>query len=451
MFTTKFVLAALLQSCTNHYVKAQPIIYDGYKTDVFKYPYSVNKSADNEYVVCYSDVLATAPGDTPTTSQYLAMFSDKFVEVNNKVFAVKQRRASSGFPKEINNDVPFSDQLIGQDMIRKAPSGLYQVVENEDIGKSCVNFILVYPDNDIGQIVGSGPQFDPIEIIGVDMVNHNIYGYYEKVGFPHYDRKRTKWGHAIDGSLVAEPAEDGEYVSISGRAWWNNHPTKHGSLFNLWGDFNYARHDDVRCSGRPAAMADWSGLHAPARGVYCPGEGNNQLKKYTWHSKSSGGSTVEELSWLPAAKIARLGPKSCIYGVSTGGNLLVLWNDSGVIKSAPVFYDKAPLVKVRSVGGLDDADGHGIFASNHKGQVLNVHWRSGEWRAPMIDIDYVQWDWEDFMFFGYHGGKTYLLYGARNQKTQYTGYESYLYRLDYVGGDKRYNAELLSSGNVGAY
>eukprot|EP00579_Thalassiosira_antarctica_P032235 CAMPEP_0202002852 /NCGR_PEP_ID=MMETSP0905-20130828/8599_1 /ASSEMBLY_ACC=CAM_ASM_000554 /TAXON_ID=420261 /ORGANISM="Thalassiosira antarctica, Strain CCMP982" /LENGTH=243 /DNA_ID=CAMNT_0048559885 /DNA_START=114 /DNA_END=841 /DNA_ORIENTATION=+ len=242
----------------------------------------------------------------PTTAQYLAMFSDKFIEHNGKVFTVKNAQGEGGFPNYTEGE-----------------NGLYEVSVSGWPYEACVQYHLIYEDDNIGQIVASS-LFDPIEIIGVDSATNRIYGYHQ-VSAPSggWERKRTAWGYALDGSLVAEPVETGEAAPIAGVA-------RDGTMFSLWGDFNNFNYSDkskLKCAGRPAIIGDWSGFFAGSRGNYCPGEGNNQLRKYTWHD--SGGSTADELNWVPASKIARLGPKSNIYGVSSNGNLIQLWDEKG--------------------------------------------------------------------------------------------------------------------------
>jgi len=411
--SAQITLAALLLGWTG-FAFAQPIIYESYRTDIFYYPWhSHNDPTGDGPIACYSNHAFKSLPDMPTTAQYLAMFSDKFVEHKGKVFTVKNAQGEGGFPNYTEGE-----------------NGLYEVSGSGIVGpyNACVQYHLLYEDNNIGQIVASS-RFDPIEIIGVDSASNRIYGYYQDSASPGgWERKRTAWGYALDGSLVAEPVEDGEAAPIAGVALDD-------TMFSLWGDFNnfnFSNKSKLKCAGRPAIIGDWSGNRAGSRGNYCPGKGNNQLKKYTWHG--SGGSTADELSWEPASKIARLGPKSNIYGVSSNGNLLVLWNDSGNVRSAPL-YDQAPLENVRAVGGLDDGYARGIFASNDQDRVYNVYWRSG-WKSKEIPIDYYG-EHAISIFFGNHGGKTYLLYVW----DQF----AYLYRLNFVGGTDRYEAELLQS------
>ena len=204
-FTLTFT--SLLLGCIGHAV-AQPIIYEGYHTGVFADP----EMPDTD-IFCYAGALAPRPG-IANTPQYLAMFSDKFVENDGRVFTVKNANNDGGFPSRYN----------------WYPNGLYEVSE----GRFCVHYKLVYPGENIGQIVGPGAQFDPIVIIGVDQVTYKIYGYYQDSGA--WKRQRTKWGYALDGSLVAEPGEDGEMGSISGISRYDDHPSKDGSMFNLYRD-----------------------------------------------------------------------------------------------------------------------------------------------------------------------------------------------------------------------
>ena len=146
--------------------------------------------------------------------------------------------------------------------------GLYEVRDRPDLlykhlGSTWVSFNWLYLDDNIAQIVGAGPQFAPIQIIGVDQISNKIYGYYHPNFFP-CTRKRTEWGYALNGSLVAEPVEDGGYGSFSGISRYPG-----GSLFNLYGsftNFNYARYNYMDVV-RPAIIGDWSGSRARSRGM----------------------------------------------------------------------------------------------------------------------------------------------------------------------------------------
>ncbi len=118
-------------------------------------------------------------------------------------------------------------------------------------------------------------------------------------------------------------------------------------MFNLYGNFNYGRHD-IECAGPPSNIDEWSGRLAPYRGIYCPAADDNQLWKNTWHSS---GWKKEKLNWTPALKITRF--ESGIWGISTDGKLFHLWNDDGTIRSGP-FTHLDNIHSVRAVGGLEN-------------------------------------------------------------------------------------------------
>lgn len=90
--------------------------------------------------------------------------------------------------------------------------GLYEVIDEPG---ACVTYRLLYDDDTLGQIVASS-QFDPIEVIGVSTTT--IHGYYPNPSSPGdtWLRKATVWGDATDGSLTAEPVENGEVALVSG-------------------------------------------------------------------------------------------------------------------------------------------------------------------------------------------------------------------------------------------
>lgn len=446
---TGFFLAA-----TERLALAQPIVHEGYRNELFTQP-----TKDGYNLYCYRHVLPS-PSLTsdwlegePTTSQYLAMFSDKFVEIDGRVYTVKNAENSGGFPYYPKHEIlPWDEQ----------PNGLYEVIDDLSLtGRACVRFSLRFEsgDDNIGQIVASS-QFDPIKIIGVDQGTNRIYGYfYDSATF--WTRKRTVWGDATDGTLVAEPVEAGEIAPVSG-------VSRTGSFFNLWGDFdnfNYARHNEMQCVARPAIIDDWSGFWAGSRGRYCPGVGDNQLWKYTWHGS---GATKEKLGWTPATKVTRLGPKSNIYGISSEGKLLFLWDEKEVAVHSVDLDHLEPIQGVKAVGGLDDGYARGVFVSNGDDKVYNVFWDSG-WKAKLIEIDYdfmkihelhphadeplvpppyTSGEGEAAIFFGSRGGKIYMIYcmywdmDSCHADECTWGYY-YLYRLNFVGGEDRYKAEVL--------
>ncbi len=267
------------------YSLAQPIIHEGYRQEIFTQP---KKENGNKYCYNYVFPSSTSGSNDLRTSQYLAMFSDKFVEIDGRVYTVKNADNSGGFPHYPHHNLfPWDEQ----------PNGLYEVVDDPSLtGRACVYFSCKLKADNIGQIVASS-MFDPIKIIGVDQATNEIYGYYYASGSGGFwQRKTTIWGDAEDGSLVAEPVENGDISLIGGISTT-------GSYFNLWGNFDYSRQDDIQCASRPAIIDDWTGFWAGSRGAYCPGVDDNQLWKYTWHGS---GSITEKLGWTPAAKVARL-------------------------------------------------------------------------------------------------------------------------------------------------
>lgn len=91
------------------------------------------------------------------------------------------------------------------------------------------------------------------------------------------------------------------------------------------------------------------------------------------------------------------------------------------------------LFGIKALAGLDDEWGHGIFAIN-KWDIVYTVWWDGEWQAKEIGS-------ADKIVFGTYKKKVYMLTGVMNTPTYYR-----IYRLDYVGGDSRYNKEQLRSG-----
>ncbi len=425
------------------YSLAQPIIHEGYRQEIFTQP---KKENGNKYCYNYVFPSSTSGSNDLRTSQYLAMFSDKFVEIDGRVYTVKNADNSGGFPHYPHHNLfPWDEQ----------PNGLYEVVDDPSLtGRACVYFSCKLKADNIGQIVASS-MFDPIKIIGVDQATNEIYGYYYASGSGGFwQRKTTIWGDAEDGSLVAEPVENGDISLIGGISTT-------GSYFNLWGNFDYSRQDDIQCASRPAIIDDWTGFWAGSRGAYCPGVDDNQLWKYTWHGS---GSITEKLGWTPAAKVARLGPKSNIFGISTEGKLLLLWDEKNVAVHSVDLDHLGPIKGVKAVGGFDD-----VFVSNEEDKVYNVYWDS-EWKAKIIDIDYgflkmhelhpnannplvppphTSGEGQAAIFFGSRGGKNYLLYcmywemdTCHSDNGCSYGY-FYVYRLDFIGGENRYKAEVV--------
>lgn len=430
-----YLTAALLLGVASQYTLSQPINSDEYYEETGHF-FQGTPHGDQSSM-CYDVVLSGDPG-TPTTAQYLAMFTDKFIEHKGRVFAVKNEMKTGGYE---------------HDYMYEEPNGLYEVVDHAH-DPACLTFHLLFEDDHIGQIVASS-QFVPYDlIIGVDQETNRIWGYYEEGGV--WLRKRTLWGYAKDGSLAVEPIEEG-----SGKVSAVSGLSLNDRLFNLWGEFpdnfNYAKHDEVHCASKPAIIDDWSGFWSGSRGKYCPGYGDNKLWKYTWPTPNPS-----KLGWRAATKITRLGPKSNIYGIAPDRTLVHLWDEKDVAVHCVPFKGGLPSTQdVMSLGGLDDGYARGVFVSSRassEDRVYNLYWDGG-WKEVEIVINYKD-VWSSSVYFGNYGGKTYLLYINKYPcalvddlghkcYALYTEDEHYyeldLYRLDFVGGPVRYEAVLLAS------
>ena len=233
--------------------------------------------------VCYNKIFQTED-DMPTLLQYLTMFDKHFVEHCGTTYAAP--------PPGYN---------------RYLERGLYVVTEfegNWSLEGRCLNFDLVFQDEDIGQIVAS-KQFDPIEIISVS--GTTIYGYYIHEGV--YKRVPTKWGDAKDWTLTSHLDDNGIVTGVSAK----------GYLFQLWGmfdpdssnpddqNFNYAifADDGMKCASAPTMIDDWTGFWSGSRGIYCPTVEDGRLWKSTWNPPppSGVGRTFEKLPGTPAKKV----------------------------------------------------------------------------------------------------------------------------------------------------
>lgn len=158
-------------------------------------------------------------------------------------------------------------------------------------------------------------------------------------------------------------------------------------------------------------------------------------------------------------QIARLGPKTNIFGISTSDELLTLWDDTtgsdpGVrsVTISPTDTGLENLIGIKALGGLDEEYGHGIFVVNGNDEVYNVWW-DGNWKAKEIPI-YLSGDplyGNNVMVrFGSYNGKVYMLEGwhcigihcffAPN------GYE--INELVFIGDENRYSKTYVSSGSV---
>lgn len=400
---------------------AQPITYPGYvdpHKEGFDFEYGTrllndceSGAGDGIHVKCeMSRVLRSQPG-MPSIRDYLAMFSDKYVENNGRFYAVKNSQG--------NGAMTISEFMR---------NGLYEIIVPDtfvgmrscNTSGRCVEFNLLMEADNIGQIIAAPARFDPIQVIGVDQVDNRIYGYYPTAS-GGWDRKRTGWGNAKDGSMRSY---DWEVIGLS----------TNDRMFNLWGDFNYAKHDDIECSGFPSAIDEWSDYD----GIYCPAADDNQLWKNTWR----GGWEKKKLNWAPASTITRF--KSGISGITTDGKLLILWNDRGTIRSAPL--DLPNIHGVRAVGGLEDKYvwDSGVLLTNGNDEVYTVWW-DGSWKEKEITIDKrFEGDGQMSVLFGSHNGEIYMLYGWYDNDIPWVCrcnlHEVYLYHMKFVGGSERYQA-----------
>lgn len=218
-----------------------------------------------------------------------------------------------------------------------------------------------------------------------------------------------------------------------------------GRMFTLWGnfdDFNYAKMDHITCAAPPASIGDWTGFWSGSRGTYCPRASDNQLTKNTWHGS---GRVTSEVVWKAGSKITRLGPNTNIYGVSTDGRLLALWDERGVAVHSFTMDHLPSITGVRAVGGLDD-----VFVSNEHDRIYNVYWQ-GDWKEAEINIEdyHIGTGVDETLFFGSHKGKNYLLYGEVTPGGDCEWASFNLYRLNFVDGVERYWAEHINYGEGG--
>jgi len=173
-------------------------------------------------------------------------------------------------------------------------------------------------------------------------------------------------------------------------------------------------------------------------GIYCPAD-DNQLWKNTWR----GGWAKEKLIWASASTITRFDNGIC--GITTGdGKLLILWNDSGTIRSAPLHLPN--IYGVRALGGLEDTSvwGSGVLLTNGNDEVYTVWW-DGEWKEKEITIDKrFEGDGQLSVLFGSHNGEMYMLYGWYDNDVRWVCrcnlHEVYMYHMKFVGGENRYEA-----------
>ena len=172
------------------------------------------------------------------------------------------------------------------------------------------------------------------------------------------------------------------------------------------------------------------------------------------HSPGSQSSNLLA-SFCDLPKIARLGPKTNIFGISTNGELLTLWNDSGNVRSVTI--PELGLDRVQALGGLDDQWGHGVFVANTSvdGYYLEVYnvWWDGGWKKVSIDDIMIETPYElspgefiggGFIRFGSYKGETYVLYEQMTPLC-HDGDNHFIKKMKFVGGTWRYDGETLNS------
>lgn len=158
-------------------------------------PYECEAGNQGEWVCGFSQVLASQTGK-PSITEYLAMFSDRYVENNGKIYAVKNSQGNGALARTYYR-YHMTDGLYEVTVPDPDPYGWYE--RRYGVGRY-VLFKLLIEARDIGQIIAAPAHYDPMQVIGVDQVTNRIYGYYPTASGT-WDRKRTAWGDAKDGSM----------------------------------------------------------------------------------------------------------------------------------------------------------------------------------------------------------------------------------------------------------
>lgn len=148
-------------------------------------------------------------------------------------------------------------------------------------------------------------------------------------------------------------------------------------------------------------------------------------------------------------QIGRLSPSSNIYGISSNGRLVVLWDEADVAVHSVPLTDLGPNVMgIRAVGGVDNGYARGIFAVNNNDIVYNVYW-DGKWKKREIPLDYGHSSTSVSVWFGNFNDRTFILYGHQPDALCDSCDAWYsLYRLDFTGGEDRYDPVRISHGVV---
>ncbi len=172
-------------------------------------PYGCEAGDQDEWVCGFSQVLASQAGNKPSITEHLAMFSDRYVKNNGKIYAVKNSQGN-GALADTQYRWHMKDGLY--EVTIPDPNDWYKSMACTYLGGdgSCVVFKLLMEADNIGQIIAAPARFVSIQVIGVDQVTNRIYGYYPTAS--GWDRKRTVWGDAKDGSMRSY---DWEVIGLS--------------------------------------------------------------------------------------------------------------------------------------------------------------------------------------------------------------------------------------------
>ena len=148
-------------------------------------------------------------------------------------------------------------------------------------------------------------------------------------------------------------------------------------------------------------------------------------------------------------QIGRLSPSSNIYGISNDGGLVVLWDEADVAVHSVPLTDLGPdVMEIRAVGGVDNGYARGIFAVNNNDIVYNVYW-DGKWKKREIPLDYGHSSTSVSVWLGNFNDQTFILYGHQPDALCDSCDAWYsLYRLDFTGGEDRYDPVRISYGVV---
>ncbi len=170
-------------------------------------PLACEELSQDEWGCGFSKVLAWMRGK-PSTREYLAMFSEKYVENNGKFYAVKNSEGNGAltFREDMTNGL-YEVLVPGLVNISSDSfSKWLNVFHQTDTSYSCIVFKLLIAADNIGQIIAAPTKYEPIQVVGVDQDTSRIYGYYP-INSSEWARKRTVWGDAKDGSMSSTDDE----------------------------------------------------------------------------------------------------------------------------------------------------------------------------------------------------------------------------------------------------